>query len=106
MEEPDERISSTDALEHPFFTQHVLKPSLSDLVLLPSSVLQLINVVDSNNEAGDVQGKLLHEEELIEKNFMDYILLSILELFFSILPRKKNKMSRLSYHSNSSLQIQ
>ncbi len=65
MEEPNERISSTDALEHPFFTQHVLKPSLSDLVLLPSSVLQLINVIDSNNEAGDVQGKLLQVEEKI-----------------------------------------
>jgi len=65
MEEPNERISSMDALEHPFFTQHVLKPSLSDLVLLPSSVLQLINVIDSNNEAGDVQGKLLQVEEKI-----------------------------------------
>jgi len=33
-------------------------------------VLQLINVIDSNNEAGDVQGKLLHEENLIEKKLI------------------------------------
>ena len=53
--------SSGDALQHPFFSGNVLKPSLSDMVLLPSSVLQLINVTDSdqNDETdGETQGNV------------------------------------------------
>jgi hypothetical protein len=38
--------SSADALEHPFFSQHSLKPSLADMVLLPSSVIRLIDIID------------------------------------------------------------
>ena len=53
--------SSGDALQHPFFSGNVLKPSLSDMVLLPSSVLQLINAIDNdqNDETdGETQGNV------------------------------------------------
>lgn len=45
-EDPTQRISARAALKHNFFTAHQLMPSIKDMVLLPSNVLQLLNVLD------------------------------------------------------------
>ena len=48
------------ALEHSFFTDHDLSPSVKDMVLLPSKVLQLLNVLDDPKyeDEGEVRGEI------------------------------------------------
>ena len=59
-EDPTERISAKAALQHKFFSDHELIPSLKDMVLLPTNVLRLLNVLDDpkykNND--EVKGKV------------------------------------------------
>ena len=50
-EDPYNRISAQDALDHRFFKNHSLMPTTKDMVILPSHILQLFNVF--NNEKYD-----------------------------------------------------
>ena len=52
-EDPRERISAKAALEHNFFAEHELLPSLKDMVLLPTNVLRLLNVLDDPKYKND-----------------------------------------------------
>ncbi len=52
-------FSSSDALDHPFFSRNSLKPTLADFVLLPSSVLRLMDIVDQNDDASERQGNAI-----------------------------------------------
>ena len=52
-EEPSERISAKAALNHQFFSDHELLPSLKDMVLLPTNVLRLLNVLDDPKYKND-----------------------------------------------------
>jgi len=46
-EDPYNRISAQDALDHRFFKNHSLMPTTKDMVILPSHILQLFNVFNS-----------------------------------------------------------
>eukprot|EP00093_Oithona_nana_P008383 08383.XXX_325436_327840_1 [CDS] Oithona nana genome sequencing. len=43
-EDPSSRCKASQALNHPFFQDHVLMPTTKDMVILPSHILQLYNV--------------------------------------------------------------
>ena len=61
-EDPTERISAKSALQHKFFSDHDLLPSLKDMVLLPTNVLRLLNVLDDPKYKNDdeIKGKISH----------------------------------------------
>lgn len=68
-EDPRERISAKAALEHNFFAEHELLPSLKDMVLLPTNVLRLLNVLDDpkyKNE-DEIKDLLVEVREEAEK---------------------------------------
>ena len=46
VDNPNDRISAKAAMKHKFFTDHKLSPSVKDMILLPSNVLKLLNVLD------------------------------------------------------------
>ena len=52
-EDPTERISAKSALQHEFFSDHELLPTLKDMVLLPTNVLRLLNVLDDPKYKND-----------------------------------------------------
>ena len=52
-EDPTERISAKAALQHKFFSDHELLPTLKDMVLLPTNVLRLLNVLDDPKYKND-----------------------------------------------------
>ena len=58
-EDPLCRISAQDALDHPFFKDHVLMPSTKDMVLLPSHILQMFNVFKNEkyDDPKELEGK-------------------------------------------------
>lgn len=58
-EDPTERISAKSALQHKFFADHELLPSLKDMALLPTNVLRLLNVLDDPKYKNDdeIKGK-------------------------------------------------
>ena len=59
MEEPEERITTKDALNHPLIKDHDhLEPGTKDMVLLPSSVMQLHNIFSSDKykDTEELQG--------------------------------------------------
>ena len=61
MEDPSQRISAKTALNHQFFSDHELLPTIKDMVLLPTNVLRLLNVLDDPKYKQDeeIKGNLI-----------------------------------------------
>jgi len=60
-ESPDDRISAGTALKHKFFSDHDLVPSVKDMVLLPTNVLQLLNALDDYDKNDEEIKEVLKE---------------------------------------------
>ena len=66
-DEPEERITSKDALKHPLF-QYELKPSVRDMAILPSNVLRLIDILGDETQysEGELDGTVTEYFVLIK----------------------------------------
>ena len=58
-EDPFLRCTASEALNHPFFQNHVLMPTTKDMVILPSHILQLYNVFkdEKYKDPKELEGK-------------------------------------------------